>query len=88
MSFARSRAGAPLPLPNRLGLERLDDALPLVLERLAAALNGHADMCKLLMSHGATFPEADSEKGIQLKGYCVVYGHAEVLSLLETAWSS
>ena len=71
-----------------------DEANPLVADMggfsalYFAALNGHADMCKLLMSHGATFPDADSEKGIQLKGYCVVYGHAEVLSLLEAAWSS
>ena len=51
-----------------------------------AALNGHVDMCRLLMRHGATFPEKDSEKGIQLKGYCTFYGHKEALELLEASW--
>ena len=53
-----------------------------------AALNGHADMCRLLMEHGATFPEEGSEKGVQLKGYCLFYEHAEALALLEAAWAA
>ena len=53
-----------------------------------AALNGHVDMCQLLMRHGATFPEESSERGVQLRGYCVVYGHAAVLELLDGAWAS
>ena len=53
-----------------------------------AALNGHADMCRLLMKHGATFPAADEEKGKQLKGYITYYGHAETLELLEAAWAA
>ena len=53
-----------------------------------AALNGHADMCRLLAKHGATFPEEGSEMGTQLKGYCTFYGHAEAMQLLEDAWAS
>ena len=53
-----------------------------------AALNGHVDMCRLLLSHGAAFPDEGSEKGVQLKGYCTFYGHAEALQLLEDAWAS
>jgi hypothetical protein len=53
-----------------------------------AAMNGHSDMCRLLMSRGATFPEKDSEKGIQLKGYCTFYGHAETLALMEATWAA
>ena len=53
-----------------------------------AAMNGHTDMCRLLMQHGATFPEVGSEKGVQLKGYLTYYGHSAALELLEAAWVS
>lgn len=53
-----------------------------------AALNGHVNMCRLLMKHGATLPEEESEIGVQLKGYCTFYGHAEALELLESTWAA
>lgn len=69
-----------------------DDANPCVADMggfsalYFAALQGHPDMCKLLMKHGATFPEEGSELGAQLKLSCQYYGRAEPLALLEAAW--
>ena len=82
---------------NELKRARLmidDDANPLVADMggfsalFFAAQNGHADMCRLLIKHGATFPDEGSEKGLQLKGYCIYYGHTEALALLEQAWAA
>ena len=53
-----------------------------------AALQGHPDMCQLLMKKGATFPEEGSELGTQLKLSCEYYGRTEPLALLEAAWAA
>ena len=53
-----------------------------------AAMNGHVDMCQLLMSRGATLPDEGSEKGVQLKGYCTYYEHTAALALLESTWAA